>query len=721
MHRRLLFTLILTACGPKTASPPVGATAMMPAPLAAEQPHTHTEHGVERPDPYHWLRERENPEVIAYLEAENDYAAAQTGHLEGFRKQLFDEIVGRIQETDLSVPVKDGPYWYYSRTEDGLAYPIRARKLGTMDAEEEVLLDLNQLDHEYIGLGAFSVSPDHTLLAYSLDTTGRELYDLRFIDLRTGEHLPDTIEAITRNVAWANDNATIFYTRPDEALRPHQIVRHTLGQTGDDAVMWTEEDDKFRSYVWRTRSNGFMVIGSFSSLTTEMRVLDANAPDGEFTVFAKRHLGHEYSIDHQGDRWLVLTNDSNDADGTHNEGAVNRKLMEVAVGGNTERTQWTELIGHRADVTLEGVEPFERFVVLSEREGGLVHLRVMDLQTGADARMAMPEPLYTVYGTNNPNYDTATFRIGYQSMVTPRSIFDVDLVSGERTLLKETPVLGGYDRTQYTTERRWATSPDGTRVPMSVIRRNDTPLDGSAPLLLYGYGSYGAKLDPWFSSARLSLVDRGVIVVVCHPRGGGEMGETWYRRGKFHDKQNTFTDFIACGDQLVADGWTTPANMAIQGGSAGGLLMGAVLNQRPDLAARAVAQVPFVDVVTTMLDESIPLTAGEWEEWGDPRQRAFFDTMLAYSPYDNVAAQDYPDLLVTAGLNDPRVQYWEPAKWVAKLRVTKTGDSQLLLKTNMAAGHSGQSGRYGAIEDVAYVYAWLLDGWGLAEPAITAQ
>ena len=721
MSRLLLFFSALLACGPKAAVPPVDTDTPLPPPLAAQQPHTHTEHGVERPDPYHWLRDRENPEVIAYLEAENTYAAARTDHLDRFRTVLFDEMVGRIQETDLSVPVKDGPYWYYSRTEDGLDYSIRARKLESMDAEEEVLLDLNLLDHEYIGLGTFSVSPDHNILAYSLDTTGREVYDLRFIDLRTGEHLPDEIEGITPNVAWANDNATVFYTRQDDALRPYQIARHTLGQEGEDAVMWTEEDDKFRSYVWRTRSDAFLIIGSFSSLTREMRVLDADTPSGDFKVFAQRHQGHEYSIEHQGDRWLVLTNDSDDADGSHDERAVNRKLMEVPVGGDTERAAWTELVAHRDDVTLEGVEPFARFVVLTEREGGLEHLRVMDLQTGSDVRMEMPEALYTVYGSNNPNYDTTTFRIGYQSMVTPRSIIDVDLASGERTLLKETPVLGGYDRTAYTTERRWATSPDGTAVPMSVLRRSDTPLDSSAPLLLYGYGSYGATLDPWFSSTRLSLVDRGVIFVICHPRGGGEMGETWYRRGKFHDKQNTFTDFAACGDQLVADGWSTPDSMAIQGGSAGGLLVGAVINQRPDLAARAVAQVPFVDVVTTMLDESIPLTAGEWEEWGDPRQREYFDTMLAYSPYDNVAAQDYPDLLVTAGLNDPRVQYWEPAKWVARLRVTKAGDSQLLLKTNMAAGHGGKSGRYGAIEDVAYVYAWLLDGWGLAEAPASAE
>jgi oligopeptidase B len=713
---RWFVILSLFACAPKAPTPTVGANAAQTPPLAAQQPHIHTEHGVERPDPFHWLRERENPEVIAYLEAENAFTASQTAHLEDFRTTLFDEMVGRIQETDLSVPVKDGPYWYYTRTEDGLDYPIRARKLESMDAEEEVLLDLNTLDHEYIGLGAYAVSPDHHLLAYSLDLTGREVYSLRFIDLRTGEHLDDVIEGITRNVAWANDNTTVFYTRQDEALRPYQIARHTLGQEGEDVVVWTEEDDKFRSYVWRTCSNGFMVIGSFSSLTTEMRVLDADAPNGTFGVFAERHHGHEYNIEHQGDRWLVLTNDSDDAEGNHDEGAVNRKLMEVPVGGDTARNAWKELIAHRDDVTLEGVEPFADFLIVTEREGGLAHLRVMNLISGDDSRMEMPEDLYTVYGSSNPNYETETFRIGYQSMVTPRSIFDVDLSSGERTLLKETPVLGGYDRTTYTTERRWATSPDGTQVPMSVLRHNDTPLDASAPVLLYGYGSYGAKLDPWFSSTRLSLVDRGVIMVICHPRGGGEMGETWYRNGKFHDKQNTFTDFIACGDQLVADGWTTHDKMALQGGSAGGLLMGAVINQRPDLAARAVAQVPFVDVVTTMLDESIPLTTGEWEEWGDPRQKAYFDTMLAYSPYDNVAAQNYPDLLVTAGLHDPRVQYWESAKWVAKLRATKTGDNQLLLKTNMAAGHGGQSGRYGAIEDVAYVYGWLLDGWGLTTP-----
>ena len=393
-----------------------------------------------------------------------------------------------------------------------------------MDAEEQVLLDLNQLDHEYIGLGSFAVSPDHNILAYSLDITGREIYDLRFIDLRTGEHLPDIIEDITQNVAWANDNATVFYTRKDDALRPYQIARHTLGQADEDVVVWTEEDEKFRSYIWRSRSDEYLIIGSFSSLTTEMQILNANTPNADFTLFAKRHLGHEYSIEHQGDRWLVLSNDSNDAAGKHDERAVNRKLMEVPIGGSTERTAWTELIGHRDDVTLERVEAFSRFLILTEREGGLAHLRVMDLETDSDTRLKMPEALYTVYGSKNPNYNTTTFRIGYQSMVTPRSIFDVVLLSGERTLLKETSVLGGYDRTQYTTERRWATSPDSTKVPMSVLRRIDTPLDASAPVLLYGYGSYGAKLDPWFSSTRLSLIDRGVILVICHPRGGAEMG-----------------------------------------------------------------------------------------------------------------------------------------------------------------------------------------------------
>jgi len=419
MSHWLLIFPILIACAPKAAVQLVEDDTTLSPPLAAQQPYTHTEHGIERPDPYYWLRERNNPKVIAYLEAENTFAAAQTNHLERFRTLLFDEMVGRIQETDLSVPVKDGPYQYYSRTEDGLEYSIRARKLESMDAEEEILLDLNQLDHEYIGLGAFDVSPDHNILAYSIDITGREVYDLRFIDLRTGEHLPDVIEGITSNIAWANDNATLFYTLQDDALRPYQIARHTLGQEGEDVVVWTEKDDKFRASVWRTRSDAFLIIGSFSSLTTEMRVLDANTPNGDFKVFAERHQGHEYSIKHQGDRWLVLTNDSDDVEGNHDEGAVNRKLMAVPVGGDTERKAWTQLIAHRDDVTLAGVQAFARFVVLTEREGGLQHLRVMDLQSGSDTRMEMPEALYTVYGFNNPNYNTTTFRIGYQSMITP--------------------------------------------------------------------------------------------------------------------------------------------------------------------------------------------------------------------------------------------------------------------------------------------------------------
>ncbi len=699
------------------STPPIVGGAQeveLTAPDAEQRPHVHTEHGVQRPDPYHWMRDREDGAVIEYLEAENAYMRTATAHLEGLRKTLFDEILGRIQEDDQQPPVfKDG-YWYYVRTEAGQPYPIYCRKQGTIDANEEIYLDVNELGagKDYISVGNVSVSPDHRTLAYSVDETGRELYELRFRDLTTGEELPDKVSDIWPNVVWSTDQRTVFYTRLDDSLRPYQVARHTLGQS-TDPIVYVDEDSKFRVYVYRTRDKNWIFVGSSSSTTSELHSLPAGEPGAELTLFSARHNGCEYEVDSQGDRFLVLTNDHDDPHGQHDDGALNFEI-KTASPGATRREDWKTLIEHRDAVTVLGVDAFAGHLVITEREAGLKHLRYLTNDGSVDRRLRMPEPVYVLSGSSNPTFSTTKLRFSYSSLVTPDSIYEVELPTDERALLKQQVVKGGYDAQAYTSARTYATAPDGTKVPISIVHRADVPLDGKAPLLLYGYGAYGITIEPSFRSTRLTLLDRGVIFAIAHVRGGGFLGRPWKENGKFEHKVNTFTDFIASGRHLVAKGYSTHERMAIQGGSAGGLLIGAVINMAPDLASQAVAQVPFVDVVTTMLDESIPLTTNEWEEWGDPRERKWFDVMLAYSPYDNVREGTYPDLLVTSGLNDPRVQYWEPSKWVARLRDRVTGDSQILLKMEMGTGHGGKSGRYGRIEDAAFVYAWMLDNWGLA-------
>jgi oligopeptidase B len=678
-------------------------------PAAPARPVELTLHGDTRVDPWYWLRDRENPEVIDYLEAENAFTAAALGHTQAFQDRLFEEIRGRIQETDVSAPVRYGPWDYFGRTIEGSQYAEHGRRpAGAPDGEQEtLLLDENILagDSPYFSLGGFSISPSHELVAYSTDYNGGERYTLRFRDLSTGEDLPDVVEDVYYGLAWCDDSRTILYVRPDEAVRPHQIWRHELGtDASTDQLVYEEPDERFFIGVSRTRSGRYILIASDSKITSEVRFLPSDDPTAEPCVVEPRTTGLEYAIEHHidaahGDRFLILTNA---------DGAEDFKVMATSVS-KPARTHWRDLLPHRLGVRVHDVDAFEDHLVISEREGGLEQLRVLRFADDDTHVIELPDPVYTVWAGENLDYATDTLRYGYSSLVRPSSAFDYDLRTRESTLVKQMPVLGGYDAEQYTSARLWATASDGTRVPMSVVHRKDVPLDGTAPALIYGYGSYELSVDPTFSSVRLSLLDRGFVFAIAHIRGGGELGRGWYEDGKLLHKRNTFTDFVACSEHLIASGYTSADRLSARGGSAGGLLMGATTELRPDLYRAVVAEVPFVDVVTTMLDPSIPLTVTEWEEWGNPEEAEFYEYMKSYSPYDNVVAVDYPAIFVTAGLNDPRVAYWEPAKWVAKLRATKTDDRLLLLKTEMGAGHGGPSGRYDAWRDEAQVIAFLVD------------
>ena len=687
--------------------PICASCAMFPTkpPIAAVHPHSTTIHGQTRVDDYHWLRERSSSEVIDYLKAENRYTEAQMRHTKKLQKTLYREMKSRIKETDLSVPVRDGGYFYYSRTVEGSQYPIRCRKMGNLEAEEEVLLDANRLaeGHDYFRIGVYKVSPNHKLLAYSVDTVGSETYTLYVKDLETGGLLLDEIPNTYYSVEWGNDNRTIFYTILDAAKRPFKLLRHTLGtDTNRDVVVHNETDERFFVSVSKTRSDKYLLLNLGSQITSEVRYLDADRPTGAFTVVQPRVQGMEYDVNHHGDHFYIVTNDN----------ATNFKLVRAPVT-SPQRGNWDVVIPHRSDVKIDGVGAFKDHLAVYERDNGLRTLRIMNLRTGDTHQVEFPEPVYTYRAMSNPEFDTDTIRFNYTSLVTPRSVFDYNMNTHKRELKKQTEVLGGYDPSQYQSERIFATAPDGMRVPISLVYRKGMVRDGQSPMLLSGYGSYGSSSDPRFSSSRLSLLDRGLIFGIAHIRGGGDLGRPWYEDGKLLRKRNTFTDFIACGDHLLAEGYTSSDGLVITGGSAGGLLMGAVTNMRPDLFAGVVARVPFVDVVNTMLDASIPLTVIEYEEWGNPNEKMFFDYMLSYSPYDNVESKDYPNLLITAGLNDPRVQYWEPAKWTAKLRAMKTDDHRLLLKTNMGAGHGGASGRYDALRERAFQYAFMLDVLGI--------
>jgi oligopeptidase B len=671
----------------------------MNPPAAPRRPTPLTAHGDTRVDDWYWLRDKDDPEVIAHLEAENAYTAALTERTKPLEDALFDEIKARIQETDLSVPSPWGGYWYYSRTVEGQQYPIHCRRRGSEDGPEQVLLDENELagDADFFDLGAFSVSPDHRIVAYSTDFDGDEVFTLRFRDLETGADLGDEIPGVSYGATWALDNATVFYTVLNDAKRPWRLYRHHLGSAASDDVLVHQEDDEaFYVGIGRSRSDEWLVLSMNSMVTSEQLVLRADEPDGEFRMVEPRRHGVEYGIDHQGDRFVIVTNDE----------AENFRLVEAPLEA-PGRANWTDLVGHREDVKLDGVDAFARYLVLYERADAVRRIVVMDTESGETHEIEQPEKVSTAGGGTNLEYDTDVLRFGYTSLVTPSSVFDYDMRARTRELKKQQPVLGGYDASEYVTERLWATASDGERVPISVVRRADVALDGSAPGFLYGYGSYEASRDPAFSSFRLSLLDRGFVYAIAHVRGGGEMGRRWYENGKFMAKHNTFTDFVAAAEALIDAKYTSADRLVARGGSAGGLLMGAVANLRPDLFAAMVAEVPFVDVLTTILDETLPLTVIEWDEWGNPNEPEFYDYIKSYSPYDNVAAQDYPKLLVTAGLNDPRVSYWEPAKWVQRLRATKTDAHPVLMKVEMGAGHMGPSGRYDAWRDEAFVLAFI--------------
>jgi oligopeptidase B len=682
-------------------------------PAARRRPHVLTEHGDRREDDWYWLRDRDDPEVVAYLESENSYADAALAPLQPLRDRIFEEIRARVQETDESAPVVDGPWEYTSRTREGSQYAIHCRRpRGKGPETAQVLLDENAYaqGHDYFSLGGFEVTPDHATLAYSVDFSGGERYTLRFRDLATGIDLPDIVEDVTYSLAWADDARTCFYVRPDEAMRPHQVWRHVLGTpASDDVLVLREDDERFFVGVERTRSGRFLLIDISSKLTSEVWFVPSDAPERDPVVIAPRTQGHEYAVEHhgsseRGDRFLIVTNRAG--------AARNFELVETP-SDRPAPENWVALVAHRDDVKLDAVNAFADHIVLSERANGLERLRVMRVESGEIHEIALPDPVYSVWVGPNAEFDTSVFRYGYTSLVAPVTDLDYDMDDRESVVVKTQPVLGGYERDDYVSARQWATATDGTRIPISVVHRRDTPIDGTAPALLYGYGSYEISTDPSFRASRLSLLDRGFVFAIAHVRGGGEMGREWYEAGRLEHKLNTFTDFVACAEHLVEQRYTSPARLVARGGSAGGLLMGAVANLRPDLFGGIVAEVPFVDVVTTMLDPSLPLTITEWEEWGDPREPGAYARMKAYSPYDNVRAAAYPAMLVTTGLNDPRVQYWEPAKWVAKLRVSSTSGKPILLRTEMGAGHGGPSGRYDAWRDEAIVLSFVCDTVGI--------
>ena len=670
-------------------------------PIAEQQPEVLELHGDRRIDKYFWMRDINNPKVIEYLQAENTYTAAMMQHTEALQTQIYNEMLERIKETDLSVPNRIDDYYYYCRTEKGKSYPIHCRKKGNLQAAEEILLDENELaaGHDFFELGVFAVSPNHQVLAYSFDTTGSEEYTLCFLHLNTGHLYPETITETYVSFVWANDNQTGFYTKVDDINRPYQLLRHTLGTSAEkDVLIYEEKDEIFHLYVGKTLSKSYIVMQLESSITTEIHYLDANHPQGDLKIVQPRTTGVEYELDHHNDDFYIVTNYN----------ATNFQLVKTSVYA-PGRENWQTIIPHREDVLLLGVSLFANHLVIYERKGGLPRARVQNLGTGEENYISFPEPTYEFYEGNNLEFNTNILRFHYTSLVTPHSVFDYNMDSHERELKKQTEVLGGYDKTQYRSEWLMATAVDGTKIPISMVYKQGVKQDGKNPLLLTGYGAYGSSYPASFSSSRLTLLDRGVVFAIAHIRGGEEMGRQWYEQGKFLQKKNTFTDFIACAEYLIAENWTASDRLAITGGSAGGLLMGAVMNMRPDLFKVVVADVPFVDVVTTILDTSLPLSAMEWEEWGNPNDMVYYDYMKSYSPYDNVEAKHYPDLLITAGLNDARVKYWEPAKWTAKLRELKTDNNILLLKTNMDAGHSGASGRYESLRELSFEYAFILD------------
>jgi oligopeptidase B len=660
-----------------------------------------TLHGNTRVDNYFWLNERDNPAVLEYLNKENEYTDHILKDNKELQEKLYQEIIGRIKQTDMSVPYKENGYFYYTRHEEGKEYPVYCRKKENLDAAEEIILNVNEMakGYDYYAVGGLSVSPDNKLLAYGVDTVSRRLYTLRIRNLETGETLPDEISNTIGSSTWAADSKTLFYSLKDSnTLRPFKILRHFLGLPGEkDVLVYEEEDETYDAYVYKTKSKEYIIIALASTLSSEYRFLKADDPAGSFRVFHPREKELEYDIDHFENRFFIRTNLD----------AKNFRLMETPVT-NTSKSAWKEVIAHRDTVLLESFELFKEYMVLDERINGLTRLRVIRMQDKKEYYIDLREQAYTAWFSANPEFSTELLRFGYSSLTTPNSTFDFNMKTKESVLLKRQEVVGDFNPDRYFSERIFATAGDGSKIPVSLVYRKGIKKDGSNPLLLYGYGSYGFTTDPYFSSVRLSLLDRGFIYAIAHVRGEQIMGRSWYDDGKLLKKKNTFTDFIDCAEFLIKANYTSAEKLMAYGGSAGGLLVGAVVNMKPELFKGVIAAVPFVDVVTTMLDESIPLTTSEYDEWGNPNEKVDYDYMLSYSPYDNVEKKAYPNMLVTTGLHDSQVQYWEPAKWVAKLRDMKTDDNLLLLYTNMETGHSGASGRFETHRETALEYAFLL-------------
>ena len=677
-------------------------------PMAKMIPKKLEKHGHVRTDNYYWLRDRNNPEAIAYLEAENEYTAAMTADTRGLQEKLFNEFKARIKQTDISVPYKKDDYYYYTRTEEGQQYPIYCRKKRSRQAAEQVMLDVNKVaeGHDFCSVRRPEISSGQDIMTYAVDTVGRRFYTIYFKNLTTGKLLDDVIPDVTGAMAWANDNKTLFYSKQDPTtLRSYRIYRHVRGtDPPKDELVYEETDDTFSCFVFKTKSKKYIMIASFQTLATEFRYLEADDPQGEFQIFLPRQRDHEYRVDHYRDYFYVRTNHE----------AKNFQLMKAPVA-KTGIEHWEEVIPCRDDVFLDGFEIFKDHLVVIERKDGLLQMRIMPWSGTGEHYLDFGEPAYVAYPSDNYDFDTPLVRYTYSSMITPKSVYDYNMATREKNLLKREEVLGGFDPANYQTERIQATTKDGVRVPISLVYRKGFKKDGTNPLLLYGYGSYGASVDGWFDAYRISLLDRGFLYALAHIRGGQELGRQWYEDGKLLKKKNTFTDFIACGEHLIREKYADPNRLFAMGGSAGGLLMGAVINMRPEVFKGVVTKAPWVDVVTTMLDDDIPLTISEYDEWGNPNDKQYYDYMLSYSPYDQVEAKDYPNLLVTTALHDSQVQYWEPAKWVAKLRALKTDNNRLFLKTEMEASHGGVSGRYKKYREMAFNYAFLLDLAGMGE------
>jgi len=711
----LAAVLLLSACAggaaPKPESESMPTKSEPVPPTAAVRPYVVESPNGNRTDEYYWLRDdtRESKDVLGYLEAENAYKAAMTAHTKALEDRVYEEIIARIKQDDSSVPYRLRGHWYYTRFETGKEYPIYARKAGTLEAPEQVMLDANVLaeGHGFYQIGRTAIAPDNQLLAYVEDTVGRRQYTLRFKNLATGEVLADRIENVDPYLAWAADSASILYMeKHPETLLGYRVRRHVLGtDPASDALVYEQDDESFYTGVGVSKDEQYILISAQSTVSTEWRYALASDPKLEFKVFLPRERDHEYHIDHLNGRWIIRTNWQ----------APNFRLLEARVGEEGDRANWKELVAHRDDAFIHGFDVFKDFLAIEERSGALRKIRIRPWSGGEDFFIAADEPAYTTELGQNAEIDTHIVRYVYSSLTTPGTVYDYDVETGERQLMKRTPVLGTFDPSQYRTELLWATARDGAKIPVSLVYRDGFKRDGTAPMLQYGYGSYGASMDPEFSISRLSLLDRGFVYALAHIRGGQEMGRRWYEQGKLLNKKNTFTDFVDVTRFLVKEGYADPKRVSAMGGSAGGLLMGAIANMAPADYRAIVAQVPFVDVVTTMLDESIPLTTNEFDEWGNPKKKEYYEYMLSYSPYDNVAKQDYPAMLVTTGLWDSQVQYYEPAKWVARLRARKTGDNVLLYRTTMEAGHGGKSGRFQRFREIAEEYTFILDQSGVAE------